>query len=71
MGILIVDAAITMIRKMKTTPLATGILVVATAVLLGGDRRLIHISSITLMIAAGLVGFAVYAVTGKKVGAEG
>ena len=69
-GILIVDAAITMIRKMKRTPLAMGILLVATAVLLLGDLLLVHISSIALMVAAGLVGFAIFAITGQKGGAE-
>ena len=69
-GILIVDAAITMIRKMKRTPLAMGILLVATAVLLLGDLLLVHISSIALMVAAGLVGFAMFAITGQKGGAE-
>ena len=69
-GILIVDAAITMSRKMKRTPLAMGILLVATAVLLLGDLLLVHISSIALMVAAGLVGFAIFAITGQKGGAE-
>ena len=69
-GILIVDAAITMIRKMKRTPLAMGILLVATAVLLLGDLLLVHISSIALMVAAGLVGFAIFVITGQKGGAE-
>ena len=69
-GILIIDAAITMIRKMKRTPLAMGILLVATAVLLLGDLLLVHISSIALMVAAGLVGFAIFAITGQKGGAE-
>lgn len=69
-GILILDAAITMIRKMKRTPFAMGILVVAAGLLLAGDLLAVHISSIALMVAAGVVSFAVFALWGRK-GGEG
>ena len=69
-GILILDAAITMLRKMRHTRLSTAIFAAAAVLLLAGDLLAVHISSIALMVAAGIVSFAVFAAAGRK-GGEG
>lgn len=69
-GILILDAAITMLRKMHHTRLSTAIFAVSAALLLAGDLLAVHVSSIALMVVAGVVSFAVFAVANRKGGEE-
>ena len=54
-GILILDAALKMIKKMQKKPLQVGILIVTFAVLMLVNVLKIHVSSILIMLAAALV----------------
>ena len=60
-GILIVDAAVRMIRKMKKKPLPLAILICAFLAMLLIDIFALRISSITLMITAGVISLAIFA----------
>ena len=55
---------------MHHTRLSTAIFAVSAALLLAGDLLAVHVSSIALMVAAGVVSFAVFAVANRK-GGEG
>lgn len=57
-GLLILNAGWNMLRKMKKTPLQVGILVCALAAVLAINAFSLKISSICLMLAAGLVTLA-------------
>ena len=61
-GILIVDAAVKMIRKMKKKPLTLAILICAFLAMLVIDIFALRISSITLMLTAGVISLAIFAV---------
>lgn len=63
-GILIVNAAVGMIKKMKKTPLSVSVAAAATVVLMAGNLLSVHISSIALMLLAAAVGIAVFAAKG-------
>lgn len=59
-GILIVDAAVRMIVRMKKKPLAIVILSVAFAAMMLIDLFALRISTVVLMLAAAVVGLTVY-----------
>lgn len=59
-GILIVDAALKMIRKMQKKRLPCAIMICAFVVMLLSNRFALHISSITLMLIAAAVSLAVF-----------
>lgn len=63
-GILIVDAAIKMLKKIKKTPLSVIIISASFLCLLAFDVFAVNVSSIFILLAAAFVGFAVY-VTGR------
>lgn len=63
-GLLIINAAATMIKKMHKNVLSITILVVSFGTMLTINGSGLHISSITLMILAAAVGFAVFLVRG-------
>ena len=69
-GILIVDAAVKMIRKMKKKPLTLAILICAFLAMLLIDILALRISSITLMLTAGVISLAIFAV-GRRDGMTG
>ncbi len=59
-GILILDAALKMIKKMQKRPLQVGILIVTFAVLMLVNVLKIHVSSILVMLASALVSLAFF-----------
>ena len=59
-GILILDAALKMIKKMQKRPLQIGILIVTFAVLMLVNVLKIHVSSILVMLASALVSLAFF-----------
>ncbi len=61
-GILILDAAIKMIRKMQNKPLQIGILLASFAVIMFINVLKLHLSSIVVMLAAALVSTAFFLV---------
>ena len=67
-GILILDAALRMIRKMQKKPLFLAIMISATAAMLLIDIFALHISSITLMLTAAVISLSLYLLQshGKK-----
>ena len=67
-GILILDAALGMIKKMKKNPLTVAIMACACITMLAVDVFSLNFSSIALMLIAGMVSLAVFAVTAKKGG---
>ena len=67
-GILIVDAGIKMVRKMKKTALPLIIMVCACAVMLCVNLFSWSFSSISLMVAAAAVSLAIFALQGVKKG---
>ncbi|MCR5781097.1 MAG: chromate transporter [Clostridia bacterium] len=71
-GILIVDAAVRMIRKMKKKPASVVITCCAFAAMLAVDIFSLRLSVITLMLAAAVTGLVIYAVKryAGKAGAE-
>lgn len=68
-GILIVDAAVKMIRKMKKKPVPLAILICAFLAMLLIDILALRISSITLMLTAGVISLAIFMV-GRGNGGE-
>ncbi len=71
-GLLILDAALKMIRKMKKEPLPCTIMICAFTAMMAADLFALRLSSITLMLAAGAVSLAVFlAKRGQGKGAEG
>jgi len=59
-GLLILDAAFRMIRKMKKTPLTCGILICAALVMLAVNLFALRLSSIWVMLTGGAVSLAVF-----------
>ena len=59
-GILILDAGIKMIRKMKKRPLPIAIMVCAAVSMLLIDIFALHVSSIMLMLVAAVISLSVY-----------
>lgn len=70
-GILILDAAIRMIRKMPKKPLAVTITACSFAAMLIVSIFSVRVTSITLMLTAGLIGLTVYLISGRKEGDAG
>ena len=68
-GILILNAAITMIQKMKKKPLPLTIMICSCAVMLCINIFAWNFSSISLILLAAAVSLTVYAVKRKKGGA--
>ena len=67
-GILIADAAVRMIRKMKKKPAPIAVMCCAFIAMLAVDIFALRLSSIALMLAAAVTGLVIYAVsrnTGK------
>ena len=69
-GILIVDAAVKMIRKMKKRPMPIAFLICAFLAMLLIVIFSLRISSITLMLTAGVISLAIFAV-GRRDGMTG
>ncbi|MCQ2413972.1 MAG: chromate transporter [Clostridia bacterium] len=65
-GLLIINAAIKMLRKLHKTPLSVAIVAVAFAVMSAANFLAFHVSSIVLLLAAGAVSLFVYAVFQAK-----
>ena len=70
-GILILDAAVRMIRKMPKKPFPILITACAFGATMAANLCTLHISSIALMLIAGGTGLAVYLAAGKKGGKNG
>ena len=58
-GVIIAQAAVNMIRKMKKTPLSVAILVVAAALMLAVDLFALNFSTIWMILIAAVIGIAV------------
>ncbi len=69
-GILITDAGITMLRRMKRKPLPLIFFFVAFIAMLVNDILTLHISSIVLMLACGLVSLGLFSLNGDSRRAE-
>ena len=67
-GILILDAAIRMIRKMPKKPFTVAIAACAFAAMMLISIFSIRITSIALMLAAALIGLIVFLIAGRKEG---
>jgi chromate transporter len=67
-GILILDAAIRMIRRMPKKPFAVAIAVCAFAAMMLISIFSVRITSITLMLAAALIGLIVFLIAKRKEG---
>ena len=67
-GILILDAAIRMIRKMPPKPFSVAITACAFAAMLIFSIFSVRITSITLMLAAALIGLIIFLIAGRKAG---
>ena len=65
-GILVLNAGITMLKKMKKKPFSVAVLAIAAAVMLTSNLFALNISSITLMLFAGLVSISLYLMKGGK-----
>ena len=65
-GILIVDAAAVMIKKMKKKPLPLGIMTVSFVVILAADLLSRRISSIVLMTAAAIFSLGLYLIKEQR-----
>jgi len=59
-GILILDAAVTMIRKMPKKPFPRAVMLCGFGIMLLVNVFSLHLSSISLMLAAGVVSLAIY-----------
>ena len=70
-GILILDAAIRMIRKMPKTPLPVTITACSFVAMLIVSICSARVTSIALMLIAGLIGLIVYLISGRKEGDAG
>ena len=68
-GILIVDAGLNMVKKMKKKPFPRAVMVCALLIMLAANILSHHISSIILMITAALVSFG-YAALNRLKGEE-
>ena len=69
-GILILDAAIKMIRKMQKKPIPLTIMACAFLAMLLIDIFALHVSSITLMLIAAIIGLAAF-LTKRNTGKAG
>lgn len=67
-GILILDAAIKMIRKMPKKPLPCTIVVCAALLMLLVNIFSVNLSSVSLMLAGGVISLIIFAVSGRKAG---
>ncbi len=65
-GVLIVSAAVSMIKNMKKKPFPIAVLIVSALAMLAIDIFSLGFSAITIIIAAAFLGFAVFAVKWKK-----
>lgn len=63
-GILIADAGIKLIKKLKKSAVTVTVLVLACAVMLVSEILSAHISSIIMLLAAAVIGVAVYLICG-------
>lgn len=63
-GILILDAAVTMLKKMPKKPLMRGIMICSFAAMLLINIFALQFSSVTLLIAAAIVSVSVFIMTG-------
>ncbi len=70
-GILIVEAGFTMLKKMKKKPFPRIVAASAFVILLAADLLAVHISSITLMIFAAIAGIIYSSVKGPNQGQPG
>lgn len=70
-GLLIIDAAVTMIRKMKKNVLSAAILITSFGAMLAVNGLALRISSIALMLLAAAVSFAVFLVREARDGKDG
>ena len=70
-GILILDAAIRMIRKMPKKPFAVAITACAFTAMLLFSIFSVRVTSITLMLAAALIGLIVFLIAKRKEGDAG
>ncbi len=64
-GILILDAAVTMIRKMKKKALQVSVMLISFAVMLAVNIFALNLSSVVLMIACGALGILCFIVREK------
>jgi chromate transporter len=69
-GILIFDAAVKMVKKMKKKPMPVTIMLCGFAAMLGINVFSVKVSSILLMVIAGVVNLVLYTVN-KPVGGAG
>ena len=65
-GILILDAAVTMIKKMQKKPLPRCIMLGGCALMLATNAFALHLSSVVLMLLGGLVSLSVFLVQRRK-----
>ena len=63
-GLLILDAALKMLQKMQKKPLPRAFMLCAFAAMLLTDIFALHVSSVTLMLAAAAVSLAVFLMKG-------
>ena len=61
-GILILDAGIKMVKKMKKKPFPILVMIFAAILMLLIDIFAVHVSSITLMLAAALISLSIFVV---------
>lgn len=65
-GVLIFDAALKLIKKMPKKPFQIVVLITAFIIMMAVNLFAVKISSITLMLIAGVCGLLVYALSGIK-----
>jgi len=70
-GILILDAALTMIRKMPKRPFARSVMIASALAMLAVNLFSLKFSSITLMLIAGIMSLALFIVKGAPEGKGG
>ena len=68
-GILICDAAVSMLQKMKKRPLSVTIMIISFVVMLGVNLFSIRFSSIVLMLLCAFISLAAFVIS-EKGGAE-
>lgn len=65
-GILILDAAIKMIKKMQKKPVPLTIMICSVAAILIINVFSLHFSSVSLMLVAGILSFSIFIVKGYR-----
>ena len=70
-GILIIDAAVRMIRKMPKKPWPVAMTIGGVLIMMAVNIFSLHISSIMLLLAAGLLGLALFSRHPERGGGEG